>query len=93
MAELYRVEDLHLSLPELNRKPLFGAATRIGREHSGNGGDAHRQVVFEHAYQVEQLEVGFRIAGLVFRGVRAGREQTFADVKLDGRDRDARPAA
>lgn len=29
MAELYRVEDLHLSLPDLNRKPLFGAAPRI----------------------------------------------------------------
>ncbi len=28
MAELYRVEDLHLSLPDLNRKPLLGAAPR-----------------------------------------------------------------
>lgn len=29
MAELYRIEDLHLSLPDLNRKPLFGVAPRI----------------------------------------------------------------
>jgi len=29
MDELYRVEDLHLSLPDLNRKPLFGPAPRI----------------------------------------------------------------
>ena len=29
MAELYRVEDLLLSLPDLNRKPVLGAAPRI----------------------------------------------------------------
>ena len=29
MDELYRVEGLHLSLPDLNRKPLFGPAPRI----------------------------------------------------------------
>lgn len=29
MAELYRVEGLHLSLPDMTRKPLFGAAPRI----------------------------------------------------------------
>jgi peptide/nickel transport system ATP-binding protein len=29
MTELYRIEDLHLSLPDLNRKPLFGPAPRI----------------------------------------------------------------
>lgn len=30
MDELYRIEDLHLSLPDLNRKPVFGPAPRIG---------------------------------------------------------------
>lgn len=29
MADLYRVEDLHLSLPDLAAKPLIGAAPRI----------------------------------------------------------------
>lgn len=29
MTELYRIEDLRLSLPDLNRKPLFGPAPRI----------------------------------------------------------------
>jgi ABC-type oligopeptide transport system ATPase subunit len=29
MADLYRIEDLQLSLPDLNRKPLLGAAPRI----------------------------------------------------------------
>ena len=29
MTELYRIEDLHLSLPDLNRKPLMGAVPRI----------------------------------------------------------------
>ena len=29
MAELFRVENLHLSLPDLNRKPLLGSAPRI----------------------------------------------------------------
>ncbi len=29
MDELYRIEDLHLSLPDLNRKPVFGPAPRI----------------------------------------------------------------
>lgn len=29
MADLYTVQGLHLSLPDLNRKPLFGAAPRI----------------------------------------------------------------
>jgi len=30
MDELYRIEDLHLSLPDLNRKPILGPAPRIG---------------------------------------------------------------
>ncbi len=30
MADLYRVEGLHLSLPDMTAKPLFGAAPRIG---------------------------------------------------------------
>lgn len=30
MAELYRIENLHLSLPDLNRKPILGPAPRIG---------------------------------------------------------------
>lgn len=29
MTDLYRIENLHLSLPDLNRKPVFGAAPRI----------------------------------------------------------------
>ncbi len=29
MADLYEVENLHLSLPDMTRKPLFGAAPRI----------------------------------------------------------------
>lgn len=29
MVDLFRVEDLHLSLPDLNRKPLFSPAPRI----------------------------------------------------------------
>ena len=29
MADLYTVEDLHLSLPDMTRKPLLGAAPRI----------------------------------------------------------------
>ena len=29
MSDLYRVEDLRLSLPDMTRKPLFGAAPRI----------------------------------------------------------------
>ncbi len=29
MTDLYRVENLSLSLPDLNRKPLFGAAPRV----------------------------------------------------------------
>ncbi|MCA3440310.1 MAG: ABC transporter ATP-binding protein, partial [Rhodobacter sp.] len=29
MADLYQVRDLRLSLPDLGRKPLLGAAPRI----------------------------------------------------------------
>jgi peptide/nickel transport system ATP-binding protein len=33
MADLYTVQGLHLSLPDLNRKPLFGTAPRIDILH------------------------------------------------------------
>ncbi|MFN6977270.1 MAG: ATP-binding cassette domain-containing protein, partial [Gemmobacter sp.] len=45
MADLYRVTDLHLSLADLTRKPLMGAAPRIDILHGLSFALARGEVV------------------------------------------------